>query len=152
MEDRFRVLVADSSRNVRDFLRRELLLSDYETRTSGDAREVLSLVGRNGQLDLLILDPDMPLLDVDRLRGMLEDRLPPLPMILYGFSEESVSPALRACACAFVERCGDLELLQHTVRRVLRAHYPQRYTRREASAGSPPGSWNGSEPPKLRSP
>jgi len=152
MTETFKVLVADSNRNVREFVRRELLLAGYEAETSGSSRELLSLIQNDSLLDLLVLDPEMPLLDQNALRSLLEGRLPPLPVILYGYREETGQGNFLRLSSAFVERGGDLEALQEAVRRVLQTHYPRRFTRWRSAAGYPPQSVHGTGSPKPHLP
>ena len=133
----FKVLVADSNRNVREFVRREMLLAGYAAEMSGDARDILSRIRQDDLLDLLLLDPGMPLLDERALRHLLECRLPPLPVILYGYGEECPQDGILSLSSAFVERGGDVQELKDTVRRVLEARYPRRFSRWKAAAGTP---------------
>jgi CheY-like chemotaxis protein len=129
MKDTFRILVADSNRNVREFLRRELVSQGYEVRVSGNSPELLSIIETDGLLDLLILDPDLPLLDEEAVCAHLDGRLPPLPMILHGYGEDRTYRSLLPFVCAFVEREGDVETLKDAVARVLASWHPQRFRR-----------------------
>jgi len=152
MTERFKVMVADGNRHVREFLRRELALADFEAVTAGNSRELLQAVEKDGRLDLLVVDPDMPLLDQGTLAALLDGRIPPLPTILYGYGEESRSRTVPPPGCLFVERGEDVDRLKEAVHRMLQASYPQRFRRWRSSAGYPPGFWRGSDAPKLHSP
>lgn len=152
MKDTFKILVADSNRNVREFLRRELLSQGYEIGVSGNGPELLSIIETDGLLDLLVLDPDLPLLDEEAVCSLLDGRLPPLPMILYGYGEERRHRSLLPFVCAFVERAGEVETLEEAVVRALAAWYPQRFNRLRSSPGALQESWTGTDSPKLHSP
>ena len=67
-----------------------------------DGTEVESVVERDGHLDLLILDPEVPLLTESRLQGLLVERLPPLPLIVHGHWEVCARQAILGCVSAFV--------------------------------------------------
>ena len=152
MKESFKVLVADSNRNVREFLRRELALAGYEVVTSGNSRRLFTAIEKDGLLDLLVVDPEMPLLDERTLCGLLDGRLPPLHMILYGYGEECRNRYSLPRGCTVVERGEDVDSLKEAVRRELMSCYPQRFSRWRSSAQGPPGSWCGTGSPKLRLP
>ncbi|MBW1738006.1 MAG: response regulator [Deltaproteobacteria bacterium] len=60
MAKKFTILIADRNRNVREFLKREMIAEGYRVRLAKNGQEVLKLAYQHGPLDLLILDMDLP--------------------------------------------------------------------------------------------
>jgi len=127
MKDRFRILIADRNRNVREFLRREFGRDGYDVRLVRDGTELESVVEGDALLDLVILDLEVPLLDESRLQALIEERLPPVPLIVHGHWELCVHHAILQWVSAFVERGRDVEEMKRVVRKVLWSRYPHRF-------------------------
>jgi len=119
MQDGFKVLVADSNRYIRELLRRELVSEGYHVQLVGNGRDLVSVIEKDGLLDLLVVDIQMPLMDERRLKDLLDDRLPSLPVILHGHWEECEDCSIMQTTCAFVERGRDVEELKQAVKQVL---------------------------------
>lgn len=122
MKYQMRILVADRNPHIRSFLKRELTSQGYQVQLARNGRELRSIVGKDGHLDLLILDLDMPTVDGPEILHQLKGRLPPLPVIVYAFLEGDGYRPFLQCA-AFVEKRGDIEELKRAVEKVMCSRY-----------------------------
>lgn len=122
----FKILIADRNRNVREFLRREFREAGYRAQVAKDGREILSMMEVSEPPDLVILDPEIPdveILDVvQRLATLMT------PVVVHSFIEDTASELKPA---ALVEKKGDTQDLKDTVSSVLRRWYPQRFYKQE---------------------
>lgn len=84
----FRVLIADRNPHVREYLRRELSRIDLPVEMAEDGRELLRRIATRPEIDLLILDPDLPFLEERALARRLRARMPPLAVVLHSFGAE----------------------------------------------------------------
>jgi CheY-like chemotaxis protein len=134
MEKRVRILVVDRNRNVREFLRREFESEGYEVRVAATGREFLSIVGEDGLLDLLILDPEVSLMNEVGMEDQLRGRLPPLPIVVHCHWEECVHRPILGVSSAFAERGKDVEGLKRVVRKVLSGGRPEGFRTPDVSA------------------
>lgn len=80
-----RILIVDRNPNVRELLRRELSQEGFRILLAGKGKELIERIDQGEQLDLLILDPDIPDMDHRILIETIRLRLPRLPIILHGF-------------------------------------------------------------------
>ena len=107
MEKRFTILIADRNRHVREFLRRELIKEGYHVREAKNGQEVLREVYTHEHLDLLILDPDLPDVNISTILDKLENRIPPLPVVIHGFPPDDFDNQDVLEKTPFVEKKGD---------------------------------------------
>lgn len=107
MEKPFTILIADRNRHVREFLRREMIKVGYHVREAKNGQEVLREVYTHEHLDLLILDPDLPDVNMSTILKKLENRIPPLPVVIHGFPPEYVDNPDVLEKTPFVEKRGD---------------------------------------------
>jgi DNA-binding NtrC family response regulator len=107
MGHRFTILIADRNPHVRDFLRREMNSAGHEVRLAKNAREVLDLVYGPQPLDMAVIDPELPELEGLRLIQKLEDRIPPLPLVIHGFASEESPYAFGPNVVAIVRKRGN---------------------------------------------
>lgn len=84
----FRVLIADRNPHVREYLRRELSRIDLPVEVAEDGRELLRRIATRPEIDLLVLDPDLPFLEERALARRLRARMPPLAVVLHSFGAE----------------------------------------------------------------
>jgi CheY-like chemotaxis protein len=108
-----RILVADRNRNVREFLRRELLTEGYQLEEARDGREVLMKLNGQNPPDLLILDLELPFVAELKVLELLHEKLPSLAVIIHSFPPESETHLPEAAK--FLEKKEDTELLKKTV-------------------------------------
>jgi DNA-binding NtrC family response regulator len=84
VDKKFRILIADRNRNVRNFLQRELLSEGYQVILAGEDRELLQLLRGENPPDLLILDPDIPSsLTTPELIRLVHARQPNLSIVIH---------------------------------------------------------------------
>ena len=121
MGKEFTILIADRNRNVREFLKREMIEAGYSVRVAGNGREVLKWVYNYEPIDLLILDPDLP--DAGELSILEEivDRIPALPVVVHAFSSDYANNPSVMDTIAFVEKNGSsIEHLKKVIFELLR--------------------------------
>ncbi len=124
-----KILIADRNRHVREFLRRELGAEGYQVVVAGDGRELLTLLSSGEPLHLLILDLEIPYLEELEIWARLQDRQPPLPVVIHTFLPEYPTRLTVPQAAAFLEKQGDTDHLKAVVAEVLDRHYPQQSRR-----------------------
>jgi len=118
----FTILIADRNRNVREFLKREMIAAGYSVRVARNGREVLKWVYNYEPIDLLILDPDLPDASELSILEKIEDRIPTLPVVVHAFSSDYVNnPSVMDNTIAFVEKNGSsIEHLKKVIFELLR--------------------------------
>lgn len=108
------VLVTDRNRNVREFLHRELLRRGFRASAARDAAEVLSALRSKEPPALLILDMDLPgCAESGFCEQLLASERRTFVMV-HGFSEEDLPPALAGKA-AKVSKDGNVDSLMRAV-------------------------------------
>jgi DNA-binding NtrC family response regulator len=123
---KFTLLIADRNRNVREFLKRELIAEGYRVNVAKNGQEVLKWAYHQGPLDLLILDVDLPDASEIPVLEILGDRIPVLPVVVHSFSSDYSNHLSYAGITAFVEKSGNsVEQLKKVVFNVLREAIPQ---------------------------
>ena len=116
------ILVADDSREIRDFLEQSVLTpAGYTVRTVGDGMSALTLA-RELLPDLVITDLQMPgLSGLDLIRRLRADRLSLPTILITGEGSEGVAiEALRAGAADYLTKPFDPKELQLIVRKLLK--------------------------------
>jgi DNA-binding NtrC family response regulator len=84
VDKKFKILLVDRNRNVRNFLQRELSGEGYQVVLAGDDKELLQLLQSDNTSYLLILDPDIPSgLTKSELIKMIHFRHPDLPIVIH---------------------------------------------------------------------
>jgi DNA-binding NtrC family response regulator len=129
MREPFTILIADRNPHVREFLKREMVAEGFRVKLAKSGREVLKLIFNQENLDLLILDLDLP--DASELSVLekVQDRIPTLPVVVHAFTSDysEEHPAVSS-ATAFVEKRGsNIDRLKKVVSEVLRRSYPMRF-------------------------
>jgi len=120
MRKEFTILIADRNRHVRELLKRELMTEGYKILMAKSAQEVLEQVYHNEPLDLVILDLDLPHAGGTQILEKINDRIPPLPVVVHTFlSEYSNHPSVFNAA-ALVEKDGaSIDRLKEIVSKLL---------------------------------
>lgn len=126
-----KILIADRNRHVRDLLRRELTAEGYQVEVAKDGREVLSQIDGDDPPQLLILDLEIPYLDEPEVWARLQDREPPLPVVIHSFLPEYPTKLSLPISGAFLEKKGDTDRLKTVVAEVIGKHYPAGAPNRE---------------------
>jgi DNA-binding NtrC family response regulator len=123
---KFTLLIADRNRNVREFLKRELIAEGYRVNVAKNGQEVLKWAYHQGPLDLLILDVDLPDASEIPVLEILGDRIPVLPVVVHSFSSDYSNHLSYPGITEFVEKSGNsVEQLKKVVFNVLREAIPQ---------------------------
>ena len=107
--------------------------------TAADGREILSRIDSNNPPHLLILDLEIPYLDELEIWTRLNDRQPPLPVVIHTFLPEYPTHLTVPMAAAFLEKKGDTDELKAVVAEVINKHYPKEFGRlsKRAETGQP---------------
>jgi CheY-like chemotaxis protein len=123
----FTILIADRNPHVRQFLGRELAAEGYCVLTAKDGREVLTILDANEPPDLLVLDLEIPGVSGLQILKQLQDRDPPLPVVVHTFlSEYANHPAVEQSA-AFIEKTGEnIDSFKAVIGGVLHKYYQER--------------------------
>jgi len=116
----FTILISDRNRNVREFLKREMLAEGYRVRLAKSGREVLEWAYHHESIDLVILDLDLPDASEMAILGKLEDRIPTLPVVIHAFLSDYDNHPSVLNAAALVEKEGNsVERLKKVVAEIL---------------------------------
>lgn len=115
------LLIADRNPHVRDFLKRELEVSGYRTRQAKDGRDLIRQIFSSEDVDLLILDPDLPDIEERFLLTKLRDRIPPMTIVIHELNDRSDSdyPEGFRPAARVEKRGSSVECLKQVVRELL---------------------------------
>jgi DNA-binding NtrC family response regulator len=121
MKKGFTILIADRNSHVRSFLMRELMAEGHRVKLAASGENVLKIVFGGGDVDLLVLDPDLPGVDATAILKDLTDRIPPLPMVLHTHRRLDETKVIADGRwCAIIEKAGDsVEHIKAAVERLL---------------------------------
>ena len=126
MNGKHTILIGDRNRHIREFLMREMGAEGYRIRLAKNAREVIQRIYSPEPLDLVILDLDMPDMEVLPILEELENRLPTLPLIIHTFRTDYAEHSKVMAMATFVEKSGNsIDDLKKVVRQVLRKTHPE---------------------------
>ncbi len=106
MNGNYNILIADRNPHVRKFLEREMKSAGYHVQLAKNCREVLKMVYQQNPLDLLIMDPDLPGKKETSIWEKLSVRLPPIPIVVHGFSGDYDKCPEMPDDAVFVEKSG----------------------------------------------
>ena len=110
------ILIADRNPHVREFLKREMIITGYRVRLAKSGQEVLKQIYSHEPIDLLILDPDLPDTEETTLLKALENRVPNLPVVLHAFKSDDTNSLTLLEGAFFVEKAGNsIEQLKRVV-------------------------------------
>ena len=145
------ILIIDDEKNIRASLARSLRLEGYAALEANDGAQGLELL-KNDEIDLVILDLQMPVLDG---LGFLEKmaatgrRVPTLVLTAHGSIEKAVR-AVRLGAFDFIEKPPGVERILLAVANALRLERLEEENRRLAEESGLGGRMLGSSPPMRR--
>lgn len=106
LKQQFKILIADRNPHVRKFLKREMTADGYQVRLAENGRQLLKWVFSKEPIDLLIVDPDLPDVDIASLFSKLRDRIPFLPMVIHSFLSDYTDHSDVFYEISFVEKQG----------------------------------------------
>jgi len=115
------ILIADDEKNIRQTLARALRLEGYATEEAEDGARALQRL-EAGEIDLVVLDLQMPVLDgIGLLEAMAERRIqvPALVLTAHGSIEKAVR-AVRLGAFDFIEKPPSVERIVLSIANALR--------------------------------
>ena len=141
------ILIADDEKNIRATLSRALKLEGYQTEEAENGRRALERL-ESGEIDLLILDLQMPVLDG---LGLLEEisgrnwRIPVIVLTAHGSIDRAVK-AVRLGAFDFIEKPPAAERLLLAVSNALRFERLREENRRLADDAGLAGRLHGTSP------
>jgi len=117
---KFKLLVVDDEKNIREGLAASLEMDGYNTVCAADGNEAWKLFGK-GDIDLVITDLRMPGMDGEELMRRILAETPGFPVVIltgHGTVETAVS-AMREGAWDFLTKPVNLDRLSMLVKRAL---------------------------------
>jgi DNA-binding NtrC family response regulator len=106
MEKNVNILITERNAHVRDFLKRELIREGFMVQLAENGNEMLKKVFFQEPLDILILDPDLPDMNVPDILHKINDRVPRLPVVFHTFPVDYNQYAGIVQDAIFVEKQG----------------------------------------------
>ena len=126
MKQEHTILIADRNPHVRAFLKREMKDKGYQILLAGTGHEVLKRVFGKDPIHLLIIEPDLPDVERSQILEELQNRIPPLPMIIHSFSIDNDILSDTSDHIAFVEKGGEsIERLKQISVKLLKKVRPE---------------------------
>ena len=127
--NRFRVLIADRNRHVREFLKREFEAEGYQVQVVQDGRQVLAMTTGDDRPDLLILDLDMPYVSGLSILERIFGQESPVPVVVHTLmTEDAAHPAVELADGFWEKKGNNIEGFKAMVGDVLRKCYPERFS------------------------
>jgi DNA-binding NtrC family response regulator len=115
----FTILIADRNSHVRDYLRRELTAEGIQVVLAESGQEILTRSFGPYPVDLLIFDPNLPDMDPNILLLKLNNRIPPLPVIIHSLPGEEQSQNDRKGLIVYIEKGGQsVERLKNIITKI----------------------------------
>ena len=108
MEDGYTILIADRNSHVRMYLMREMMAAGQRVKLAATGESVLKIAYTLGDVDVVILDPDLPGVEETNLIQTLRDRVPPLPVVLHTHGRHEGDDLFVEDRCfTVIEKAGD---------------------------------------------
>lgn len=116
MKNPYLILVADRNPRIRDFIQRELKSDGHRVFTVENYDQMKNWITRPGQLDILVIDPNMSGLDDHtQLESILLGR-PALSVIFHCMASDYLDLSADERKVLFVEKSGQsVELLKQRI-------------------------------------
>ena len=80
---RYLILIADRNPHVRGYLEREMINAGYKVKLAGSYRNVVETLNGSQQIDGIIIDPDLPGVDIGAKQAGLNPGPRPIPVIVH---------------------------------------------------------------------
>lgn len=133
------LVVTDSNRRVRQFLRRELTAEGYLIEEVASEAGLWRVLSGQRPPALIILDPEISQGRAERLLVRLQASHPGLPMVIHSFVSEEPASFPLGPSRVFVEKGGNsIDRLKAAVAALLH-HYPPPIPSRGGEGGDPAG-------------
>lgn len=81
------ILVTDVNSHVRDLLKREFQQDGYTVYLAKNGAEARQVLFGPDPLDLIVLDPELPAVPGRSLLRLIQDRIPPVRVIVHTYPE-----------------------------------------------------------------
>jgi DNA-binding NtrC family response regulator len=122
LKSEYTILIADRNSHVREFIKREMIKEGFKVIQAETGKDVINTVFQCFELDLVLLDPDLPDMEEALLLKKIGDRFPPIPVVIHAFDSEKTNYFLYLKQAAFVVKGGQsIEMLKKVVIEVLEA-------------------------------
>jgi DNA-binding NtrC family response regulator len=106
MQKVFNLLIVDRNPHIRNFLKREFQSEGYTVQLAKNSRELVDLIYGSEPIDLVIIDPVFPDVSQLNLFKSLEDRVPPLPLVIHSDLDDYLESTSHISKAAFVPKRG----------------------------------------------
>lgn len=135
------ILIADRNPHVREFLRRELAREGYRVRIARSGKELIQVVYHEEIIGLLILDPDLPDVEISLTMRKLKNRIPFLPVVIHTHASDWEENGYGLRHVVFVEKRGNsVERIKAVALEILRKKKPASVGGSGISKIEPPGA------------
>ena len=117
----FNLLVVDDDYSLRMFYSRLLRIDGYNVRSAPHGKEALSVIEKNGTIDLLISDIEMPVMNGIELVKVLKEKESKIPVLfISGTEDNSKIHELRNLGCNnYLKKPVRLSTLRENVKNIL---------------------------------
>ena len=106
MQKVFNLLIVDRNPHIRNFLKREFQSEGYTVQLAKNSGELVDLIYGSEPIDLVIIDPVFPDVSQLNLFKSLEDRVPPLPLVIHSDLNDYLESTSQISNAAFVPKRG----------------------------------------------
>ncbi len=134
MVHRFRILISDRNRRVRQYLAREMKTLGYSIVDIGGVEELWPLLAQENDIDLIIFDPEIVRGNPGEAFRRIQKIKPELPVIIHTFGEELPAGLTPLSWPHLVLKSGpSAERLKEAVDELLCRSYPERYEKTDSA-------------------
>jgi len=119
MEKKTTILIGDRNKNIREFLKRELMAEGYNVKLAPNGREILNMVNGEDPPDLLIMDIFVQMIDGLIVLEQIKRPTPNIPVVVYTSLVEYKDHPIVKSADAFIEKNGQIDKLTEVVFKLL---------------------------------
>ena len=110
------ILITEANAHVRKFLKRELSDDGILVESAENAKQMLARLYSEPHLDVLIIDPDLPDMDVVSVIKEINDRIPGLSIVFHTFPVDYAQYVGMVSNAVFIEKQGSsIERLKQVV-------------------------------------
>ena len=127
MISKFRILVTDRNRRVRQYLAREMEALGYGIVEVESEEELWTFLAWGKEIDLIIFDPEITRRDPEEAVRRLQEARPELPVIIHTFGEDSAPGLLAKPWPYLVIKSGpSAQRLKAAVSNLLLSRFPEK--------------------------
>jgi len=115
------ITVVDKNSNVLELIKREFNIEEYEVIIVTDSGRLLEGNDDFRFMDLLIIDPDLPGMDVSDIYKKLEKRFPEVPIVIHTYLSEYLNKKPAVIGAIYVEKDGNsIDRLKRIAKNILK--------------------------------